>query len=238
MSSGCMGGANVFFCVLDRCRELADCTLFTGSECGRTQTLKKKRSLPGSRLGGGGGVEAKWRAFDESCLSRLLGAFDSGNSKDGAGGRTWAAATTAPLRSASDGSAPVIVSPKRLHRRLLLFFCSITFPVWLPSRCCSARHLTRQLLDAATLRLLMTLLSLWDGLRISTSGDQRTLTGIESGLGNVHGNVLESASPKAEQRRQRHDVPEILPNISHTTPPHPRSVTTPVPHLQKPRQSV
>jgi len=141
------------------------------------------------------------------------------------------------LEKRIDGSAPVTASPKRLRRRLLLFLCPTTFTVWLPSGCCSARHLTCELLDAATLRLLMTLLSLWDGLRISTSGDQRTLTGTESGPGNVLGNVLGSASPKAEHRRQRHDVPEILPTISNTTPPHPRSATTAVLHLPKPRQN-
>jgi hypothetical protein len=139
---------------------------------GNTQTPKKMVS--GSRLECWVNRRGVHAPFNEGVLVTRPW---HGGSKRPAGGKRYSGCDhDSNPGKRINGSASVILSQEQSQQHSLLFSCSITtFAVRLRSRCripvarLGRGTQTREPLDAATLRLLMTFLSLWlpcVGLRI------------------------------------------------------------------------
>jgi hypothetical protein len=122
----------------------------------------------------------KWRGVQHpsmrASLSRGLGVIDSASKRPAGGKRCSGCGHDSNPEKRNNDSASVNSVQEQSQQHSLLFSCSITtFAVRLRSQCrvlvarLGRGTLTREPLDAATLRLLMTSLSLWlprVGLRI------------------------------------------------------------------------
>jgi hypothetical protein len=131
-------------------------------------TRTRKKTVSGSRLESW----VKWRGVHHpsmrTSLSRGLGVIDSASKRPAGGKRCSSCGHDSNPEKRNNGSASVIPAQEQEQQHSILFSCSIpTFAVRLRSRCrvlvarLGRGTLTREPLDAATLRLLMTFLSLW-----------------------------------------------------------------------------
>jgi hypothetical protein len=141
-------------------------------DVGNTQTLKK--TVSGSRLECWMSRRGVHAPFNEGVL--VTRPWHGGSRRPAGGKRCSGCDHDSNPGKRTNGSASVILSREQSQQLSLLFSCSITtFAVRLRSRCrvpvarLGRGTLTREPLDVATSRLLMTFLSLWlpcVGLRI------------------------------------------------------------------------